>query len=117
MKNEKELIKLFIEYLKNNLGYSDDNFIAEKRINNSIIDLLIIDSNSSTQSAKAIIEFKNNTNIGSSTTDQVMRYRAIIGNHKLPCFIVQDQDVYVLESYGWKRILINEFPSKEKLIN
>ena len=40
--NELNTRQWFINFLKNNLNYLDSNFILEKRINNSIIDLLIV---------------------------------------------------------------------------
>lgn len=46
---------------------------------------------------------------------QVKKYLEAIGNATLPAFLVHNLDVYVLQSYGWQKFDIKDFPKLQKL--
>jgi hypothetical protein len=113
--NEQEIRNKFIEYLKNNLGYTQENLLIEKRIDNKIIDLLIIDPASIEISYKALVEFKSITGDRDSAEAQVIKYKELLGINNLPCFLVYSEEIYVLQTYGWQLISLQDFPNLEKL--
>jgi hypothetical protein len=115
MKNEQDIRLWFLNYLKDNLGYIDEYIIVEKRINNCVIDILIVDPYSNNISYKALVEFKASDIDKERVLAQINKYKENLGNIKLPCYLVQDKNVYVLETNQWKLISIKDFPIYEKL--
>lgn len=116
MTKEIEIVQRFRNYLIQNLGYSDTNLVIEKRIDNIIVDLLIIDNTSLDFKPIAIIEFKEEHATIDSTLSQIKKMAEVLKNPNIPAFLVHGQNVYVLQSYGLQKIDLIDFPNLEKLI-
>jgi hypothetical protein len=112
--SEHEVVQQFKSYLKNNLNYQENNFELEKRIGGKVIDLLI-QNNSKTL---ALVEFKSSVADLNGSEIQVKSYLNLIENINTPAFLVAgNENIYVLQSYGWQQISISNFPTLEKLNN
>ncbi len=112
---EVETRKLFVDYLKSNLGYDDSSFIVEKRISEFIIDLIIFDSKTLDINPIAIIEFKKQSFDINGSLHQIKKYLQVINIPNLPAFLVEKDGVFVLQAYGWQKIDIKDFPSFQKI--
>lgn len=84
--NEQEIKHKFIKYLIDHLDYAQEKFLIDKRIDNKIIDLLILDPDSITISYKALVEFKSINGDKDSAAEQVIKYKKLLGINNLPCF-------------------------------
>ena len=116
MKNEKGVQAEFINFLITNLGYKSENLVIEKKIESSIIDLLIVINENGTISPKAIVEFKSHEiTIGHETIYQMNKYRSLLNSQSIPCFLFNGIELFVLQSYGWQKISIIDFPKIDKL--
>lgn len=116
MKNEKDIQTEFINFLINNLDFKSENIVIEKKIESSIIDLLIVDNTNINISLLAIVEFKSHDIIiGQDTISQMNKYRNLLNNQTIPCFLFNGVDLFVLQSYGWQKISIIDFPKIDKL--
>jgi len=116
--NEHELVNNillpnFILYLEANLNYKKNNFDYEVRIENKIIDLAIIDK----EKIIAIVEFKSWLPDFQNTENQVRNYLSLIKNENCPAFLIygSDGDIFLLQSYGWQKIELQNFPTFETL--
>lgn len=115
MNKETEIVQWFTNYLIQKLGYSDANLISEKRIDKIVIDLLLIDNTSLEFNPIAIIEFKE---AGATINDvlfQIKKMTEVLKKPNIPAFLVHGQNVYVLQTYGWQKIDLIDFPNLEKL--
>ena len=107
---EQEVRHQFLSYLKSKLNYPDNNLVLEKRIGQKVIDLLIQD-NSKTL---ALVEFKCNGTDLDGAESQVRDYLDLIENDSCPLFLVAGNDnIYILQGYGWQQISIDNFPTIE----
>ena len=116
MKNEKSVQIEFINFLIDNLDFKSENLVIEKKVENSVIDLMIVDNENGAISPIAIVEFKSHEIIiGEETIYQINKYRNLLNNQSLPCFLFNGIELFVLESYGWQKISIIDFPRIQKL--
>ena len=116
MKNEKDIQVEFINFLITNLDFKSENLVIEKKIGNSTIDLLIFDNTKINVSSLAIVEFKSHEIIiGQDTISQMNKYRDLLNNQNIPCFIFNGIELFVLQSYGWQKISITDFPKIDQL--
>jgi hypothetical protein len=116
MKNEKDVQAEFINFLITNLDFKSENIVLEKKIENSKIDLLIVDNNKINVSSLAIVEFKSHEIIlGQDTISQMNKYRNLLNNQTIPCFLFNGIELFVLQSYGWQKISITDFPKIDQL--
>jgi hypothetical protein len=116
MKNEKGIQTEFINFLINNLDFKSENIVIEKKIESSIIDLLIVDNTKINISLLAIVEFKSHEIIiGQDTISQMNKYRDLLNNQNIPCFIFNGIELFVLQSYGWQKISMTDFPKIDQL--
>jgi|LakMenE18May11ns_1017448.scaffolds.fasta_scaffold9679264_2 hypothetical protein len=116
MKNEKDVQAEFINFLITNLDFKSENIVLEKKIENSKIDLLIVDNNKIKVSSLAIVEFKSHEIIlGQDTISQMNKYRNLLNNQTIPCFLFNGIELFVLQSYGWQKISITDFPKIDQL--
>jgi len=116
MKNEKDVQNEFINFLINNLDFKSENLVIEKKIENSTIDLLIVDNTKTNISQLAIVEFKSHEIIvGQDTISQMNKYRNLLNNQTIPCFLFNGIELFVLQSYGWQKISITDFPKIDQL--
>ena len=116
MENEIEKINWFINFLKRNCNFVDDNFLIEKRINDKIIDLIIVNRLTNNIKPLAIIEFKKPGSDFNSAQKQVENYLNLLKENNLPSFLIHGNELFILLSYGWQRLEFNDFPKLEKLI-
>jgi hypothetical protein len=116
MKNEKDVQAEFINFLITNLDFKSENLVVEKKIENSTIDLLIVDNTEINISQLAIVEFKSHEIIvGQDTVSQMNKYRNLLNNQTIPCFLFNGIELFVLQSYGWQKISITDFPKIDQL--
>jgi hypothetical protein len=116
MKNEKDVQAEFINFLITNLDFKSENLVIEKKIENSTIDLLIVDNTKINISQLAIVEFKSHEIIvGQDTISQMNKYRNLLNNQTIPCFLFNGIELFVLQSYGWQKISITDFPKIDQL--
>ncbi len=125
--NLQELVLNFIKpdftgFLKANLDYQDNNFEFlnyknphgyEDEIDINIADMLIKQNDH----IIAVVKFKGLENF-EVTESNIRIYLNYIENKKCPTFLVCDNDdIYILQSYGWQKIELQNFPSLKTLIN
>jgi hypothetical protein len=115
MNSEQEIKSQFANFLINNLGYESKNLVFEKKIENTTIDLLIIDSEQNLSSTLAIVEFRNSVKDMENAIKQFRYYESLLNIPNIPCFLLNGIDLFVLQSYGWQRIAFIDFPRIEKL--
>ena len=105
----------FVDILKSSFGYSDGNFVFEKKFDGVLLDLLIIDDECFDFCPLALIEFRGPEKEIEPTVAQVKKYQSLMERPDLPAFLVHGNEVYVLQSYGWQKIDIHCFPRFERL--
>lgn len=113
--NENSFFKWFEGYLINHLGYTESNILKEYKIENAIIDLLLVDNHKVAFSPIAIVEFINHSDDSDLTLKHVLEYQNHLNNPNIPCFLFNGIDLFVLQSYGWQKISIIDFPQIDKL--
>ena len=111
--NENSLSRWFVGYLINHLGYTEPNIIKEYKIENARIDLLLVDNHKIAFSPIAIVEFINHSDNSDLALKQ--EYQNHLSNPNIPCFLFNGIDLFVLQSYGWQKISIIDFPKIDKL--
>jgi hypothetical protein len=123
--NLQELVLNFLKpqftgFLKANLDYHDNNFEFlnyknpggyEDEIDINVADILIKDNDN----VIAIVKFKGMESF--QDTETVLRiYLKSIKNENCPAFLIPYMDeIFILESYGWQKIEIKNFPTFETL--
>lgn len=113
--NENSLSQWFFGYLINQLGYSESNIIKEYKIENASIDLLLVDNDKIAFSPIAIVEFINHSDDSDLALKHVLEYQNQLSYPNIPCFLFNGIDLFVLQSYGWQKISILDFPKSDKL--
>jgi hypothetical protein len=63
----------------------------------------------------AIVEFMVNTDDNDLALKNVREYQKQFRNPSIPCFLFNGIDLFVLQSYGWQKISIIDFPKIGKL--
>lgn len=113
---EEEIRNRFLEFLCNVLNYNQANFLIEKKINNKIIDLLIVQSTNDTIETLAFIEFKKEISNETLIIQQLLDQKKGISQDSIYSFVVTSNETFVLLNYGLQKINIDDFPKLEKLI-
>jgi hypothetical protein len=113
--DEKRISNFFIEFLKTKLDYSESNLIKGYKIENSSIDLLIADHTKINISPFAIVEFKTGVEVFKQNIQRLKDFRNYFNQETLPCFLFNGIELFVLQSYGWQKISIVDFPKIDKL--
>lgn len=113
--DEKRISNFFIEFLKTKLDYSESNLIKWYKIENSSIDLLIADHTKINISPLAIVEFKTGVEVFKQNIQRLRDFRNYFNQQTLPCFLFNGIELFVLQSYGWQKISIVDFPKIDKL--
>ena len=113
--NENSLSQWFEGYLINHIGYSESHILKEYKIENAIIDLLLVDNDKIAFSPIAIIEFIDNKDNNSIARKNVLKYLSQLSNPNIPFFLFNGIELFVLQSYGWQKISIIDFPQIDKL--
>ena len=113
--DEKRISNFFIEFLKTKLDYSESNLIKGYKIENSTIDLLIVNNAKINISPLAIVEFKTGVVGFDLSINQFMEFRNLFSTKNLPCFLFNGIELFVLQSYGWQKISITDFPKIDQL--
>lgn len=121
---ERDLERIFSEFLKNEKGYSDASFLYEVSIhpkiddniyNRYIADLLILDTEFNNY--LALVEFKSAATGRNLKTafDQVTAYLRALNKPDLPAYLVvpneQDFEIHLLAKDGWNKIEKQDFPN------
>ncbi len=112
--DEKRISNFFIEFLQTKLGYSESKLIKGYKIENSSIDLLIADHTKINISPLAIVEFKTGVVGFKQNIQRLKDFRNHFNLQTLPCFLFNGIELFVLQSYGWQKILIVDFPKIEQ---
>jgi len=115
LQNENSLSQWFVGYLTNHLGYTESNILKEYKIENARIDLLLVDNHKIAFSPIAIVEFLNHLEDSDLALKYVHEYQNQLSNPNIPCFLFNGIDLFVLQSYGWQKISITDFPKIDKL--
>jgi hypothetical protein len=113
--NENSLSYWFVGYLINHLDYTESNIIKEYKIENSRIDLLLVDNDKIAFSPIAIVEFMVIADDNNLALKNIREYQNQFSNPNIPCFLFNGIDLFVLQSYGWQKISIIDFPKIEQL--
>ncbi len=113
--DEKSISIFFSKFLQTKLGYPESNLINGYKIENSTIDLLIADNTKINISPLAIVEFKTGVGGYDQFINGFMDFRNHFNQQTLPCFLFNGIELFVLQSYGWQKISITDFPKIDKL--
>jgi hypothetical protein len=113
--NENSFFKWFEGYLINHLGYTESNILKDYKIENARIDLLLVDNHKIAFSPIAIVEFINHSDDSDLALKHVLEYQNHLNNPNIPCFLFNGIELFVLQSYGWQKISIIDFPQIDKL--
>jgi hypothetical protein len=113
--NENSLSHWFVGYLINQLDYPESSFIKEYKIENARIDLLLVDNDKIAFSPIAIVEFMEIAGDNNLALKNVREYQNQFSNPNIPSFLFNGIDLFVLQSYGWQKISIIDFPKIDKL--
>ena len=110
--HEQELILNFVTYLKTKLNYKDENLVLGKNIGGKAIDLIIQEN----EKIIAIVEFKGTAVTLENVEVQVKSYITLLNNETCHAFFVSwNEEIFILESYGWQKIELQNFPTFETL--
>ena len=75
----------------------------------------MVDNDKTSFSPIAIIEFINNKDNNSIARKNVLKYLSQLSNPNIPFFLFNGIELFVLQSYGWQKISIIDFPQIDKL--